>query len=369
MSAMAIRDTGDAAGALAWIDGREASLDDAVDAAVELLREGRSPAIGGLATDLKGLEAAVALAEAVGGTLDHAASEAAFRDLDLLRETGLLTVTPLQVRAQAQTVVLVGDGVEAIWPSFAADLALDEAPTIATHRGERQIIRIGAASGSDLKVDEEELPVILGTLRAAVAGRTVRLPAARLKAVQALAETLKASSYGVILWSSETLDALSVEMLGGLVNDLNAATRFAALPVAGPGNVQGAIQTVAGITGLPPRLGFGRGRAEHDPWRFDLLRLIDEDETDCLLWIDALDYELPPDTPVPVIALTSGDEAPEQAAVAFAVGQPGVDHDAILFAGAVGGQIDHPASAAAPRSARPDVATILGRIRAAYEAG
>ncbi len=78
-------------------------------------------------------------------------------------------------------------------------------------------------------------------------------------------------------------------MLCGLIDDLNATTRFAGLPLAAGGNAEG-VHAGAGVadSGFPVRVGFrdGRGRG-HDPWRYDAARIGDSGEADLALWIDA----------------------------------------------------------------------------------
>src|SRR5262249_49114166 len=119
----------------------------------------------------------------------------------------------------------------------------------------------------------------------------------------------------------------------GLINDLNADTRFAGLPLPSDDNAAGVVQACGWLTGLPPRTGFGRDFAEHDPWRFDSLRLIESGEADCVLWISAYRPSAPPwRRAVPTIALTEeGARFHSRPRVHIAVGRPGVDHDAVEY--------------------------------------
>ena len=79
----------------------------------------------------------------------------------------------------------------------------------------------------------------------------------------------------------------TIEMLFGLIDDLNAHTRFTGLPLAPGDNAAGVMQACGWMTGFPMRTGFGRGYPEHDPWRFDATRLVESGEADCALWISA----------------------------------------------------------------------------------
>src|SRR5690348_2707793 len=58
-------------GAPARIDGAPATLSDAIARAAAILRDATQSAFGGLATDVAGVRATLALAERLGGAVDH----------------------------------------------------------------------------------------------------------------------------------------------------------------------------------------------------------------------------------------------------------------------------------------------------------
>src|SRR4030095_16753812 len=112
-------------------------------------------------------------------------------------------------------------------------------------------------------------------------------PLLALATIDLLVAELRKVRFGVAIWSAARQDGLVIEMLCGLVDDLNKRTRFSGLPLA-PRDNGAAVQQVAGwMTGSPLRSGFGRGFPEHDTWRFEASRLIDSCEADCALWISA----------------------------------------------------------------------------------
>jgi formylmethanofuran dehydrogenase subunit B len=96
--------------AAASIEGAPASLDDAAAAAARLLARSGQPLIAGLGADIDGTRAAIALAQRVGGVVEHMHSAALLRDLDCMRETGVMLTTPGEARVRADVVLLVGDG-------------------------------------------------------------------------------------------------------------------------------------------------------------------------------------------------------------------------------------------------------------------
>jgi formylmethanofuran dehydrogenase subunit B len=143
---------------------------------------------------------------------------------------------------------------------------------------------------------------------------------------------------------------------------LNKATRFSTLSVGGSGNTETMMQTAGWMTGFPVRTGFARGFPEHDPWRFDSMRLVESGEADALLWI-ASDAAEPPHwgSRVPLVAVTNAGYAPSAAKVQIAIGQHGHDHDSVDFARETQSLAWRKASA---KSDLPSAASVMDAIAA-----
>ncbi len=322
--------------ALAWIAGRETARDAAIAAIAERLVASANPLIAGLATDIAGAEAAHDLARHVGAVLDHRDSPTLLADLDAMRSHGWLVTTPLEARAMADCVVLVG--------TAAADFPLSP-PPFAPERA-RRVFRL----------TDETIPRTLGLLRATLAGRRITVP----DDLAAIAQALRAARYAVIAWSAAELPPLAIEMLCHIIEDLNETTRCFGLPTPPPGNASGVAQALAWKSGLPTRIGFARGRPEHDPWRFDAARMIAARETDCVLWIG----DGAPLVPAGMFlaALAPDDLGPGQAEIVIRTATPGRDSDAILFDPMIGALRFQRATA--PQSALSPPAAILDAIAA-----
>jgi formylmethanofuran dehydrogenase subunit B len=362
----------------ASIDGAPASLDDAAAAAARLLAQSRQPLIAGLGADIDGARAAIALAERVGGVIEHTHSAALLRDLDCLRETGIMLTTPGEARVRADVVLLVGDGLTETWPALNERLLRPPArPEGADVK--RRIIWLAPAIGARIRGFEGDieiwtaergatLAVNLAALRARVKNRPIVIrriarSGLPLSAIDSIATALKTARFGVAVWTAASLGALEIEMLHGLVRDLNETTRFSTLPLAAPDNGAGVLAACGWTTGFPMRTGFGAGALIHDPWRFDAERLVASGETDCVLWISALGAGPPAwRSAVNFIALCERTaQFAEEPNVRIAVGRPGVDHDAVMHSPDAGTLV---AAAASGRSGAPSVAQALERIRA-----
>jgi formylmethanofuran dehydrogenase subunit B len=359
--------------AAASIDGAPVSLDAAAAGAALLLARSRQPLIAGLGADIDGARAAIALAERVGGVIEHRHSAALLRDLDCLRETGIMLTTPGEARVRADVVLLVGDGLTEAWPSLTERLLAPPARPEGVDV-KRRIIWLAPRLDAIIPGFDGDIEVVgaglgatlaanLAAFRARVKGRPVAQTQLPLSALDTLASIVKAARFGVAVWTAESLGALEIEMLHGLVRDLNDTTRFSTLPLPAPDNGAGVLAACGWTTGFPMRTGFGAGVPIHDPWRFDAERLVASGETDCVLWISALGA-VPPtwQRAVNLIALCERTtQFAEEPNVRITVGRPGVDHDAIMHFSDVGTLV---AATASARSGAPSVADALERIGA-----
>lgn len=320
------------------IEGEAASFEDAVERAAAVLSAGRAPVVAGLGTDIAGVRAALRLAEHLRAAVGHRSAPALSRDLAVLSETGLMFATPTEAGRRADTVLLLGDlAARAGW--LAEVFGRDGTPA-------RTVVSLGAsakataalgAGGTLLALDIKGFGVrdTLLALKARVGGRPVdaaRLGRTGLRDLDKAAKALAAAKYGVIVWDAADLDALAVETAAGLVRDLNAGTRFAAVPFPGDDNAAGAVLACAWTTGFPPPLGFPGGIATHDPWRFDVDRMVASGEADAALWISAMTPAGPTWTQSPptVALVAAGTRFATPPAVVIEVRRPDRTTDAVL---------------------------------------
>ena len=101
-----------------------------------------------------------------------------------------------------------------------------------------------------------QLAANLAALRARVKNRPVARAELEPGVLDAIAAALKGAKFGVAVWTAACLDALEIEMLNGLVRDLNESTRFSTLPLAPPDNGLGVLEVCGWMTGFPVRTGF-----------------------------------------------------------------------------------------------------------------
>jgi formylmethanofuran dehydrogenase subunit B len=184
----------------------------------------------------------------------------------------------------------------------------------------------------------------------------------RAAEVDAAAGILRAAKFGVALWSPEEIDAMTIEMLTGLIKDLNVVTRWSGLSVSTDASAGAAALASGWMTGLPLRVSFAHGRPKHDPWQYDAKRLVESGEADAVVWIAAFDKLLPDwlgDVPTIVLADPAGPKPKGKISISIPVGWPGRDHDGVIYDRSTGTLVEVVAQAP---SGRQNAADVLNRI-------
>ena len=361
------------------VRGSEAGFEQAVGAAAHILVQAGLPLIGGLATDVAGMRAAVELADRCGAVLDHANSGAKFRNLLAFQDRGAITTTLAEVRNRADVMVFIGTDVISRFPRFFERMAPSGEMLFGLKGNERRSIFIGSQPPPDvpghidsIACDRSELPDVLGALAALTAG--ARLDAKRagvvpIERLRELSDVMRAARYGALVWAAADLDfphaELAVLAIQRTIANLSRTTRFSGVPLGGNDADRTADAVLLWQVGLPFRTSFATGRADYDPYLFDAHRLLARREVDALLWISTLsDLPLPdsvdgPGRPPVVLLAGANSAAAERADVFFPVATPGIDHSGHLV------RTDKVLTmylTAARKSKRPSCAAVLRAI-------
>jgi len=329
------------------VSGRAADLATAAGEAARLLAKSRLPLFAGMAADVAGQRALLALADRSGGTVDHLRSPGLFRNLLALMDGGAVLTTLSEARNRADFVLVIGPDPRRTAPRLFERL-LAPGALFLDAKVERAVVFLCGEAEAPLPqgVQVERIPAplervaeIMAALRVLVAGRS--LPAPAVAGVPAerfanLAQRLKTARYGVAVWTAAEIGMphadLAIQAMMELIKDLNAETRFAALPLAGPDGVVGAHQAMLWQSGVPLRSAFLADGPLFDPWLHDGGRILAAGEADLLLWTSAFAPLPPPAGDRPTVALTApGTGFAREPEVVIPVGIPGIDHGGTLF--------------------------------------
>jgi formylmethanofuran dehydrogenase subunit B len=365
------------------VKGKDVDLAKAVQEAAKLIGKAALPMYGGLATDVEGMRALMALAERSGGIVDHALSEAQYRNFKILQSSGWVMSTLTEARNRADLFIIAGSDIHKLHPRFFETIVSPPDSMFGETAPKRTVVFIGkgldraGAKGSrigevvTLACPDEQAGEVVALLRARLRGFRVRPPkldGVTLAEIDALAERCRNAKYGVVVWAPPSLNfpcaELAVDQFAGLAKDLNQTTRFVGLSLGGGEGAVTAGAVCTWISGYPLRVSYASGAPDYDPYRWAIGRMLQAGEGDLLMWIASISPDLsPPATKVPAIVLgTPGLKLPAEPAVFIPVGTPGVDHAGRLV------RVDNVVSLPLKdlgRADLPPVADVLSAIEAA----
>lgn len=332
------------------IDGDPVAFHDAIARAASLLAKAKQPLFGGLATDVAGMRAVMALAEQTAGIVDHMHGDGMMRNYLTLQEQGWITTTLAEIKNRADLIVFVGTDASD-YPRFFERCIWNKRSMFGLKPTDREIVYIGSRLDAKAGVSPsgrkpQTIPCetarvgeVVSAIGAILDGvRLTRMAIAGVKKtlLEKLAARMREAKYGVIVWEAAKLDfphaELAVQVLCELIRTLNKSTRFGGFPLGGNDGSIGAANACAWLSGYPLRIGFVRGYPEYDPARHRSEALLSSGNADTLVWISTISGQQPPPSDVPTIVLgaprTRLKRTPK---VFFPVGTPGLDHPGQLF--------------------------------------
>jgi formylmethanofuran dehydrogenase subunit B len=282
------------------VDGEPVAFDAALERAANILRAARAPLIYGLSrSNTEGQQAAVALADRLGATIDTTASLGHAPAILALQEAGESTCSLGEVRNRADLVLFWGsnpveshprhferysvDPIGEFLPGGRKDRTVVVADVRPTATSERADVFLQVEPGRDFEV--------LWTLRGLIRGQQPAADAivgAPLDRLRDLAQRMKTCRYGIAFFglglSRTHLGHRSVEALLRLVTDLNDFTRFYARRMRVSSDVAGADSVLTWQTGYPFSVNLARGYPRFNPGEFTAHDLLLRSEVDaCLL--------------------------------------------------------------------------------------
>lgn len=325
----------------AMVDGKAVTVDEALDRAAEILAGARSPLVLGLTrTSLETQALAVAIADRIGAAIDPGTSADSLPRWRAVQRVGMVSATLGEVRNRADVVVFWGvDPVTTHPRHLERYSAGPRGRFVPEGRAGRTLVVVDSAptatsSVADrfVQIEPDEQGEVLAVLRALVAG--VDIPEAD-DPLRELAETLKTARYGAFFFGPSLGrsrgGSANVEEALKLVRDLNAATRFVALTLGGPGNPTGAESVLSWQAGSPRAVDFSAGSPRFLPDDATAERRLARGECDAALIVaddpaGFLSGEATADlTRIPTVLIAPGATGGgRRATVALASATPGI---------------------------------------------
>ena len=284
----------------AAIDGKPASLEEAVERAAEILRQSRAPLIWGLSrSSTAGQRAAVLLAEQIGATIDTTASVCHGPSIMAIQEVGESTCSLGEVRNRADLVIFWGADPAESHPRHFERYSVDaKGLFVPRGRADRRVIVIDTEATATSRLADTFVKIrrdadfeVIWAIRQLLRG--LALPVSFDVGVlhhelQRLADVMTGCRYGAVFFglglAQRGLGHKNVEALLRLVEDLNGFTRFTARRLRIPGDVAGADAVLCWLTGFPFAVNLARGYPRYSPGEYTANDLLERGEIDaCIL--------------------------------------------------------------------------------------
>jgi formylmethanofuran dehydrogenase subunit B len=287
----------------AIVKGREASTEEGVEEAAQILANARFPVIYGLSdTTCEAQQVAVAIGDMIGGTIDtttsvcHGPSGIAFQGV------GESTASLGEIKNRADMVVFWGGNPAEAHPRLFTRYAVTpKGMYIPNGKKDRTVVLVDVRRTLSTPVADIFLQVkprsdfeVLWALRALVKGRKVDTSVEQrtgisLAVLEDLVARMKSCNYGALLFGMGlTMNRgrhFNSGALLALATDLNEFTHWVAKPVRGHGNVTGADNVVSWQTGFPFGVNFSRGYPRFNPGEFTTVDLLSRGDVDAALII------------------------------------------------------------------------------------
>ena len=341
---------------VAQMDGKPASLDEAVDAAAHLLTEARYPLVYGLSsTSCEAQRQAVALTELLGGCIDCCTSVCHGPSGMALQGIGEPTCTLGEVKNRADLIIYWGSNPGESHPRHMARYAVTtKGMFIPRGRKDRFVVLVDVRPTISARAADLFLQVkpgkdfeLLWALRALVKGHAIdeaSLDDTGLTLAQLtdLAERMKKCRFGVLFVGQGLTQSrgkhLNTSAAFLLTRDLNSITKIALMPMRGHGNVTGVDAVLAWQTGYPFGVNFSLGYPRFNPGEYTVVDVLSRGEADAALIVASDPVASLPRkaakrlSEIPTIALdTHESETTRVARVAFTTATAGISAEGTIY--------------------------------------
>jgi len=279
----------------ARMDGKQVTLEKAVQRATDLLFQSRAPLVYGLSTSsTPGQRAAVRLADQLGATIDTTASTCHAPSILAVQSVGESTSSLGEVKNRADLIVYWGSNPMESHPRHVERYVEASGLFVPGGRRDRHVVVVDVERTSTAELADRFVQIkpgsdfeVLWALRAILKGvllSTDSVGGVSHKELVGLADRLKSCRYGAVFFglglTKQGVAHANVEALLRLVTDLNAHTRCIARRMRVPGDVAGADSVLCWQTGFPFSVNLARGYPRYNPGEYTANNMLEREEVD-----------------------------------------------------------------------------------------
>ena len=284
----------------AFIDNEPVSIEDSVQAAIDILSHAKRPLIYGLSsTECGAISKAIEIAEVTGGIVDNTASVCHGPTILALQQVGESKASLGDIMNRADLVVFWGANPTAAHLRHITRYSVMPKGMYVEGRKGRKVIAVdvrktGTARFADkfVQVEPNSDYELLQTLRAIVRGEELEateVAGIKMEDIKALAAEMAKAKYGVVFFGLGLTQSegrhMNIDAAVGLVAELNRKTKFVLTPMRGHYNVAGANTVATWQTGYPYAIDFSKGYPRYNPGEFTAVDLMASGEVDAAIII------------------------------------------------------------------------------------
>ncbi len=327
----------------AMVMAKDASMQEAINKASDILRHASQPLVSGLIADVQACREALALTEKIGGVIDHANGPSMRANVAVMQRVGKVKTTLAEARNRGDNIIIFGSGMMEKFPRFMERILLPAKSLGSSSTTHKNITIIDSQSETPgqcfqhssikhLKFNTPDLETIVQNLELMIhAPDALDKDDTDIQALRAVYEKILNSQYTVIVWSTSLFKLASAEQtvqsITQSIKTLMKTVRCVGLPLGGSKAEITATQVATWQTGVPLPVAFTGGIPVHDPVRYSGDTMISNKEADALVWISTYSADdIPPVTDIPTIVIGHPRmELNADIAVYIPVGIPGID--------------------------------------------
>lgn len=288
------------------IEGREATIEEGVERAAQLLVGARYPLVYGLTdTTSEAQRVAAAIADWLGGTLDTGTSIGHAPSVLAIQSVGKVTCTLGEIRNRSDLIVFWGSNCVETHPRmYTKYTAMLDGMFVPGGRADRTCVLIDVKRTKTAEAMDQFLQIkpdadfeAIWTLRAILKGLALD-PAdvlaqtgVPLAAWSDLVERMKRARFGAIVFGMGLMrsrgEHANCEAIFQLNRELNGFTRFVTRSIRARGNVTGGDKLVGWRTGYPYAIDLARGYPRYNPGEYTSRDVLARGEADAALIVAA----------------------------------------------------------------------------------
>lgn len=283
------------------IDGKEATLDEALEASAEILAKASRPLVYGLSsTECHAIGKAVELAEMIGGVVDNTSSVCHGPTILALQQVGESKTTLGEVKNRSDLVIFWGSNpTESHLRHIIRYSGMPKGKFTQEGRKSRYIVVVDVRETRMARVADLFLRIepncdfeLLLALRGAVRGADIKVDEVAgisKNQIYDLAKKMREAKMGIIFFGLGLTQSdgkhMNIDAAVGLVAELNHHTKFVLTPMRGHYNVAGANSVTTWQTGYPYAVDFSRNHPRYNPGEYTAVDLLGRNEADAVIVI------------------------------------------------------------------------------------